>query len=85
MMDHLNGAHEFETIDNNLRDQFANPIRSFPTNSSSYINHILRRRRNQRQLKNRITMYTPNNLRQLPRQNTNNPFARQLFHGSTFH
>ncbi|PKY39850.1 hypothetical protein RhiirA4_453120 [Rhizophagus irregularis] len=52
--------------------------------TSAYVNRILRKRRNHRQLRhvNNYTLLNP--IRQLSRQNTNDPFANQIFNGSNF-
>ncbi|CAB4396211.1 unnamed protein product [Rhizophagus irregularis] len=52
---------------------------------SSCINRILRRRRNNRQIRYANTYPLLYLIRKLPRQNTNNPFAKQIFSGSSFH
>ncbi|CAB4473612.1 hypothetical protein RhiirA5_452456 [Rhizophagus irregularis] len=53
-------------------------------NPSSYVNRILSKRRNRRQLRHGNTYALMNLIRQLPRQNVNDPFANQIFNGSNF-
>ncbi|RGB44058.1 hypothetical protein C1646_737568 [Rhizophagus diaphanus] len=51
---------------------------------SSYVNRILSKRRNRRQLRHANTYALINLIRKLPRQNVNDPFANQIFNGSNF-
>jgi hypothetical protein len=55
----------------------------YPTiNSSSYVNRIVRTRRNQRRF--RYKTFIPNRFIRLPTQFSNDPFINQFFNGSTF-
>ncbi|GBB87680.1 hypothetical protein RclHR1_14160006 [Rhizophagus clarus] len=58
-----------------------------PSHITSYtINSLsIRRRQNQRRLGHRITLNFIRQLRNLPRQNVNDPFADQIFNGSEFY
>ncbi|GES85601.1 hypothetical protein GLOIN_2v1835724 [Rhizophagus clarus] len=74
----------------NISYDFSNTTSYTISNSSSYASLTIRRRRDQRRLRHRITTntYTLNHmslLRQLPRQNTNDPFADQIFNGTEFY
>ncbi|RGB44050.1 hypothetical protein C1646_749021 [Rhizophagus diaphanus] len=54
--------------------------------SSSYVNLILRKRRERRQIRhaNTYTFLLLNRVRRFSRQNTNNLFASQFYNGSNF-
>jgi hypothetical protein len=59
------------------------------THPSSYVSNRIHKRRIQRHLRHKIITdtYALNlrQLRQLPRQNTTDPFANQLFNGTSFY
>ncbi|GES85617.1 hypothetical protein GLOIN_2v1835724 [Rhizophagus clarus] len=70
---------------NNISCDFSGTTTYTISNISSYTN-LVRRRRNQRRLRHgTINTYTLNLIRQLrQRQNTNNPFASQIYNGASF-